>query len=76
MKNETTTPLAKKTGATSVSTGKGSWNDQKVKLKAKFSTLKDSDLNYENGKKDEMMSKIQTKLGKTKEQLDTIISAL
>lgn len=52
------------------------WNEQKGKLKAKFSTLTDADLHYENGKKDEMLTKIQTKIGKTKEELNTIISAL
>ena len=55
---------------------KGNWNEQKGKLKAKFSTLTDSDLKYENGKKDEMLTRIQTKLGKTKEEFAEIISAL
>lgn len=54
----------------------GNWNEQKGKLKAKFSTLTDSDLRYENGKKDEMLNKVQIKLGKTKEELAKIISAL
>lgn len=55
---------------------KGNWNDQKAKLKAKFSTLTDSDLQYEDGKKDEMMSRIQKKLGKSKEELAAVIAAL
>ena len=55
---------------------KGNWNDQKTKLKAKFSTLTDADLRYEEGKKDEMLTKVQTKLGKTKEELQSIISEL
>ena len=55
---------------------KGNWNQQKGKLKAKFTTLTDADLRYENGKKEEMFEKIQTKLGKTKDELTTIISAL
>lgn len=54
----------------------GNWNEQKGKLKAKFTTLTDADLRYENGKKNEMFEKIQTKLGKTKDELATIISAL
>jgi uncharacterized protein YjbJ (UPF0337 family) len=33
-------------------------------------------LQYENGKKDEMLARIQTKLGKTKEELATLIAAL
>ncbi|MFN0031006.1 MAG: general stress protein CsbD [Flavobacteriales bacterium] len=55
---------------------KGDWLNQKTKLKAKFSTLTDADLQYETGKKDDMMKKVQTKLGKTKEELDTIIAGL
>ena len=65
-----TTPAATPTPA------KGNWSEQKTKLKAQCSTLTDADLQYENGKRDEMMVKIQTKLGKTKEELATIISAL
>jgi uncharacterized protein YjbJ (UPF0337 family) len=68
---ETTVPVA-----TTPATPKGNWNEQKGKLKAQFSTLTDSDLHYENGKKDEMFSKIQVKIGKTKEELDTIIAGL
>lgn len=55
---------------------KSNWNEQKGKLKAKFPTLSDSDLTYEEGKKDEMLSKVQAKLGKSKEELATIIAAL
>jgi uncharacterized protein YjbJ (UPF0337 family) len=64
------------TSAPNSSPFKGNWNEQKGKLKLQFSTLTDADLHYENGKKDEMFEKIQTKLGKTKEELATIISAL
>jgi uncharacterized protein YjbJ (UPF0337 family) len=56
--------------------GKANWSDQKTKLKAKFTTLTDTDLQYEDGKKDEMMTRIQQKLGKSKEELATIISTL
>ena len=55
---------------------KGNWNEQKGKLKAKFPTLTDADLTYVEGKKDDMMGKIQVKLGKTKEELAKIIAAL
>ena len=55
---------------------KGNWTEQIAKLKEKFSTLTDADLQYENGKKDEMMDKIQIKLGKTKDELAAIIAAL
>lgn len=55
---------------------KGNWNEQKVKLKAKFPTLTDADLRYENGKKDEMFTNLRTKLGKTREELDEILMNL
>ena len=52
------------------------WRDQSVKLKVKYATLTDADLHYANGKKEEMMTKLHTKLGKSKEQLAAIIAAL
>ncbi len=54
---------------------KGNWNLQKSKLKQKFATLTDQDLTYVDGKKDEMFAKLQTKLGKTKEELQKIMDA-
>ncbi len=54
----------------------GNWNELKGKLKQKFATLTDNDLMYEEGKRDEMMGKIQIKLGKTKEELEKLISDL
>ena len=64
------------TTATPSAPVKGSWNEQKSKLKTKFPTLTDADLRYEDGKKDEMLTKVQTKLGKTKEELQTVMSGL
>jgi len=55
---------------------KGNWNEQKGKLKQKFATLTDNDLMFEEGKKDEMLGRLQVKLGKTKEELHKLISAL
>ena len=55
---------------------KGNWNEQKGKLKQKFAILTDNDLMFEEGKKDEMIGKLQIKLGKSKEELDTIMAAL
>jgi uncharacterized protein YjbJ (UPF0337 family) len=58
------------TNATEV---KGNWNEQKGKLKQKFATLTDNDLMFEEGKRDEMLGKLQIKLGKTKEELKKIM---
>ena len=54
----------------------GNWNEQKGKLKQKFGQLTDDDLLFAEGKKDEMLGKIQVKLGKSKEELYKIISEL
>ena len=48
---------------------KGNWNEQKGKLKQKFAQLTDNDLMFAEGKKEEMMGKLQVKLGKTKENI-------
>lgn len=55
---------------------KGNWNEQKGKLKQKFAFLTDNDLMFEDGKKEEMIGKLQIKLGKTKEELHKIIKAI
>ena len=52
---------------------KGNWNELKGKLKQKFATLTDNDLMYQKGKRDEMLGKLQIKLGKTKEELYKIV---
>ena len=52
---------------------KGNWNEQKAKLKKNFAVLTDNDLMFKEGKKDEMMAKLQKKLGKTKEELHKLI---
>lgn len=55
---------------------KGGWEEQKGKLKQKFAILTDNDLMFLEGKKEEMMGRLQVKLGKTKEELEKVISSL
>lgn len=55
---------------------KGIWNQQKGKLKQMFAQLTDDDLMFVEGKKDEMLGKLEIKLGKSKSELEKIISAL
>ncbi len=55
---------------------KGNWNELTGKLKQKFAELTDNDLMFEEGKKEEMMGKLQIKLGKTKEEMEKIFSEL
>ena len=59
-----------------VSEVKGTWNEQKGKLKQRYAVLTDNDLLYEEGKREEMYGRIQVKLGKTKEELHKIIQDL
>jgi uncharacterized protein YjbJ (UPF0337 family) len=54
----------------------GNWNETKRKLKQKFVMLTDSDLLYVKGRQDEMFNRLQGKLGKTKEEIISIISSL
>jgi uncharacterized protein YjbJ (UPF0337 family) len=54
---------------------KMTWVEQKINLKKQFPVLTDSDMLFEEGKKEEMLAKIQIKIGKTKEELQKIIAA-
>lgn len=54
----------------------GNWNEQKGKLKLKFAALLDNELLFEKGTKDEVLGRLQIKLGKTKEELQKLISGL
>lgn len=55
---------------------KGNWNEIKGKLKQKFAILTDDDLLLLEGKNDELLGRLQKKLGKTKEEIQQIISDL
>jgi uncharacterized protein YjbJ (UPF0337 family) len=54
----------------------GNWEQQKGKLKQKFAMLTDNDLLFAEGKKEEMLGRLEVKLGKTKEELHKIISGI
>ena len=47
----------------------GAWNDVKGKAKKQYANLTDDDLLYEEGKDDELVGRIQKKLGKTKDEV-------
>lgn len=55
---------------------KGDWNELKGKLKQKFAILTDSDVLLIEGKQDEMLGRLQIKLGKTEEEVKNIIAKL
>lgn len=46
----------------------GNWEEQKGKLKQKFAALTENDLLFTEGKKEEMLRKLQIKLGKPKKK--------
>lgn len=48
---------------------KGTWNETKGKLKQKYSELTDDDLAFTEGKEDELLGRLQKKLGKTKDEV-------
>ena len=54
----------------------GNWNEIKGRLKQKFAILTDDDLMLVDGKKDELLGRLQKKLGKTKAEIQQLISSL
>jgi uncharacterized protein YjbJ (UPF0337 family) len=55
---------------------KGSWNEIKGKLKQQYGNLTDDDLTFSEGKEDELLGRLQKKLGKSKEDLRRMIEQL
>ncbi|OFY84559.1 MAG: general stress protein CsbD [Bacteroidetes bacterium RIFCSPLOWO2_12_FULL_35_15] len=55
---------------------KGNWNVLKGKLKQKYAKLTDDDLLYTIGKEDELLGRLEKKLGKTKEEISDTIEKL
>jgi uncharacterized protein YjbJ (UPF0337 family) len=55
---------------------KGGWDQAKGKLKQKYAQLTDDDLAFAEGKDDELLGRLEKKLGRTKEQLRAEIERL
>jgi uncharacterized protein YjbJ (UPF0337 family) len=55
---------------------KGNWNELKGKLKQKYGNLTDDDLMYSEGREDEMLGKLQKKLGKSKDEISRLLAEL
>jgi uncharacterized protein YjbJ (UPF0337 family) len=55
---------------------KGSWNEIKGKLKQSYGSLTDDDLVFAEGKDDELVGRLQKKLGKSKEEVRQMIEGL
>ena len=55
---------------------KGKWNEWKCKIKQAHGDLTDNDLRYEEGKDEELLGRLQKKLGKSREDLITWLKSL
>lgn len=55
---------------------KGTWNEVKGKIKQAHASLTDDDLKYEEGKDDELLGKLQQKIGKGRDELVKWIKGL
>ena len=52
---------------------KGNWNEVAGKLKQQFANLTDDDLLFAEGKEEELLGRLQKKLGKTQAQIRQLI---
>jgi uncharacterized protein YjbJ (UPF0337 family) len=52
---------------------KGNWNVIKGKLKQQYANLTDDDLRYVEGQEQELLGRIQKRVGTSKEELKTFI---
>jgi uncharacterized protein YjbJ (UPF0337 family) len=55
---------------------KGNWNEIKGKLKQKYGQLTDDDLTFAQGKDDELLGRLQKRLGQSKEDIRKTIETL
>lgn len=55
---------------------KGNWDEVKGKLKQKYAILTDDDLLFVKGKEEELLGRLEKKLGRTKEQIRCAIEKL
>ena len=55
---------------------KGNWNETKGKLKQKYGQLTDDDLAFSEGKDDELLGRLEQKLGKAKDAIREEIAKL
>ncbi|WP_020539201.1 CsbD family protein [Lewinella cohaerens] len=55
---------------------KGNWNQIKGQLKQEYGQLTDDDLAFQEGKENEILGRLQEKLGKTKAEVKDIIDSI
>jgi hypothetical protein len=54
----------------------GNWEAKSKKLKAKYPQLTESDLKFEPGKESELLSRLESRLKKTREEVISAISSV
>jgi uncharacterized protein YjbJ (UPF0337 family) len=54
----------------------GEWNELKGKLKQKYAQLTEDDLLYAKGKEDELLGRLQKKLGQGQDEIRKVIASL
>lgn len=55
---------------------KGNWHELKGKLKKEYADLTDNDLLYVEGQEEELYGRLQTRLGKSKDELRKLFDDL
>jgi uncharacterized protein YjbJ (UPF0337 family) len=55
---------------------KGNWNEVAGKIKQKYADLTDDDLLFVQGKEEELLGRLQKKLGKTKDEILHLIEKM
>jgi len=55
---------------------KGNWKDLRGKLKEKYSQLTDDDLAYVEGQEEQLIGRLQKRLGQTQEEVKQLIDEL
>lgn len=54
----------------------GNWKIIKGKIKQEFAHITDNDLRYIRGKEEELLGRLQRKMGKTKEEIKQWVDAI
>ena len=55
---------------------RGNWNELKGKLKQRYAELTDDDLTFEEGREDDLIGRLQQKLGKTDREIRETLRSL
>nr|WP_231402725.1 CsbD family protein [Hymenobacter guriensis] len=55
---------------------KGDWNEAKGKLRQQYAQLTDEDLEYAEGQEEDLVGRLQQKLGKGKREITKLLNEL